>query len=817
MPGTAEALALELGRLLEPLDRRLSSPQEIERLFNDLGLPLPPEVRDAPDVVAAVGAAASAIGGLALKVEALVAAIASGNEDAVATAFGDLLPDARDAFTRAKDVGATVKAAYERRGGIAAELQAIVDELPARLVDYLIVAYFEGYRPGLARALSLLGVVESIPEPANGVRPTYTRRDVRFDHLADLVDDPGAHLQALYGWGAADVDDALLFGRLRDMLDSLGVPATVDPAAHEPRAALLVLREVAGTPAVLELLLGVGDLTGANVTIPIGRSGRWQVRVTARGAANVSGGLRIAPVLTMTPVAPGVAADARLTFAVERVTAPGATAVLFGETGGTRLEARTVRAGLAAHFEADGTTVRARAVTDTAVEDGRLVVSFAGADSFLASFLAGETSLDLDLGVTYDEERGLTFRGGAGLALTIPLGVDIGPARLEKIDLLLSLDATALALQATTTGSIALGPFAASVDGVGAAADLLFRDGNLGPVDLEFRFVPPTGLGLAIEAGPVRGGGFIRFDEPNGRYAGVFEVSVGVIGITAIGLLDTRLPGGQQGFALLVLLRGEFPPIQIGFGFAISSIGGLLALNRRFDVDALRARFATGTAGRILAPEDPVRNAPVLIADLGAVFPPAAGIVVVGPTLQLSWVEIVRLDIGIFVELPLVRIILLGSARAGVPNPAGGRPLAQLRVDILGLIDFNRQVMEFDAVLVDSHLLEIFELTGGAAFRLSWGADPYVVLAIGGFHPAWSPAPLVFPPSLTRIASVRGAPNDPLYLRLEGYFAITTNTLQFGAATELIVNAGPINARGFIGFDALIRFEPFYFQVDFAA
>jgi hypothetical protein len=95
---------------------------------------------------------------------------------------------------------------------------------------------------------------------------------------------------------------------------------------------------------------------------------------------------------------------------------------------------------------------------------------------------------------------------------------------------------------------------------------------------------------------------------------------------------------------------------------------------------------------------------------------------------------------------------------------------------------------------------------------LSYGAEPYVVLTVGGFHPAYNPAPLVFPSSLTRIAMVRGAPGDILYFRFEGYFAVTTNSLQFGAAIEVIISLGPFNIRGFLGFDALIRFSPFHFQ-----
>jgi hypothetical protein len=173
----------------------------------------------------------------------------------------------------------------------------------------------------------------------------------------------------------------------------------------------------------------------------------------------------------------------------------------------------------------------------------------------------------------------------------------------------------------------------------------------------------------------------------------------------------------------------------------------------------------------------------------------------------------VRFDIGVFIELPGPRkIVILGSARAGIENPGGGKPYLQIRLDILGVIDFAQQLIAFDAVLIDSTLLEILDLTGGAAFRLSWGSEPYVVLTVGGFHPAYNPAPLVFPSSLTRIAMVRGAPGDLLYFRFEGYFAVTTNSLQFGASIEVIISLGPFNIRGFLGFDALIRFSPFHFQ-----
>jgi hypothetical protein len=120
-------------------------------------------------------------------------------------------------------------------------------------------------------------------------------------------------------------------------------------------------------------------------------------------------------------------------------------------------------------------------------------------------------------------------------------------------------------------------------------------------------------------------------------------------------------------------------------------------------------------------------------------------------------------------------------------------------------------------VLVDSHLMGMLDLTGGAAFRLCAGAQPYSVLTLGGFHPAYNPEPLTFPASLTRIAMVHGSPRDELYLRFEGYFAVTSNTLQFGAAVEALLQADRFVIHGTLVFDALIQFVPFHFQFDIRA
>ena len=54
-------------------------------------------------------------------------------------------------------------------------------------------------------------------------------------------------------------------------------------------------------------------------------------------------------------------------------------------------------------------------------------------------------------------------------------------------------------------------------------------------------------------------------------------------------------------------------------------------------------------------------------------------------------------------------------------------------------------------------------------------------------------------------------------IRVEGYFAVTSNTAQFGAALELYFGVSAFSVEGGLGFDALFQFSPFRFIIDFSA
>ena len=72
-------------------------------------------------------------------------------------------------------------------------------------------------------------------------------------------------------------------------------------------------------------------------------------------------------------------------------------------------------------------------------------------------------------------------------------------------------DGVNLEVGATLAGK--LGPLTAIIDGMGFKLSAQFPDpptGNLGPLDLDFGFKPPNGLGLSVDGGGFSGGGSVQ-------------------------------------------------------------------------------------------------------------------------------------------------------------------------------------------------------------------------------------------------------------------------------------------------------------------
>jgi hypothetical protein len=825
-PGTLEILSREIALALAPLEERLQNDGALQ-LMADLGLRFPPALLATAGVAPAISAISTAAGELPDLVTDLVDAIMDEDETAIIASGVALLVKISEVIVAIDQLSSAIHDAAGGFGGLGTtQVEDFASELPGRLLELLVVDYLEARSAGMAASLELLGLIERAPQPGslvNAAEPPYIRKALRLDLLGDLMQDPQEYARQIYQWGE-DSFGPIFLGTLYRILDEMDVTAhLIDGPGGFPVLEIYYLTlqvDTTTVPPGMLITLHFPATRSATVDVPL--SGGWAMRLVADASFEAGMQATITPPSDFILTHAGGTVDVSMTAGLtgER---PDNPYILIGQAGGSRLEVGrfAFSLGFNASWDVGAGEARGEPLLNGEIANGKLVVDSSGGGGVLSVLLSNlRVDAPFDMRFTWSPSDGAHFEGSVALDIRQPVSLTLGPLNVQTIYVKAGIDASGqIPIELSGAMNLALGPLIASVDRLGLTATLSFPegDGNLGPLNLEIGFKPPTGIGLQVDASVITGGGFLSIDPgPPERYAGALALKLTNFAVVAFGMFE-RTPSGKIAFVMVLGIR-FFPGLQIGFGFAITGIGGMVGLNRRADVDALRSRLVSGGASNVLFCEDPISNAPTLFGDLAAIFPVAAGIFIVGPTLQIGWLVFVRFDLGIIIELPgPSKIVILGSARFQVGGQAGSPAVVQIRLDILGIIDFARKLVSFDAALVDSKLLQIFTLTGTAAFRLSTGDSPYVLLTIGGFHPSFNPEPAVVPQQ-TRVGMTYDTGGSTrLWVRLETYLAITTNTFQLGASLEAGVEIGPMNANGYLKFDALIQFTPFYFDVQFSA
>jgi hypothetical protein len=221
----------------------------------------------------------------------------------------------------------------------------------------------------------------------------------------------------------------------------------------------------------------------------------------------------------------------------------------------------------------------------------------------------------------------------------------------------------------------------------------------------------------------------------------------------------------------------------------------------------------TGAIDGIMFPRDIVANAPRIISDLRTIFPPENGKFLIGPMAKLGWgtPTIVSLSLGVIIEIP-GNVAIVGVLRLALPDPDDA--VVVIQVAFAGAIEFDKKRIYFFAALFESRIL-FMTLEGEMGLLVAFGDDANFLLSVGGFHPSFKPPPLPFP-SPKRI-TIDILNEDVARVRAQTYFAVTTNTVQFGAQAELYFGYSSVSVEGHIGLDALLRFSPLYFIVQVSA
>jgi hypothetical protein len=857
-PDTLSMLVVALARALSLLKGTFATQAQIAQLLNILGWEMPPGVDD-------LGLQDLDLDGFIKALSAIVRSTPEEQRDEIVMAgrFADLLLAIQQLVAEVVRVADTLPTKLATAGDYV-EKTRIDKLLPTRLLDYLIIQYVARQSPTLYGFLVFFGIFrqEKLPAEASIYQTEHIRMSVEYARISKMFSDPQTLFVEVYQWGKSDFDAFALLVNIGRVLQSLGVQGRMRSLPRQVEEQLLgrqlAASETGPTPQLLISLkkgLGWNPIDVGLALYPLrptsvgGDDGGLGIFPFARGSAELT--LELTPVLTLeiestVDIQGGVAlflrpgqpvvvksdlldgggeslASGRIRLQLCRAAQEGSVQ-LVAIRSGSRVEAQEIY--LAGGAEASTSGASAGFVELGAV-GGRIILTLSEGDGFLARVFPTEgIQINLDLLIGWSSARGLYLLASGGLKVTIPIHKDLlGILRIDTLYLSLGADAGGtIRAMAAATANLKLGPFLASVERVGLRALITFPEsgGNLGPANFTLAFKPPDGAGMSINASAITGGGYLLFDQEKEQYAGILYLAIkDKIAITAIGLLTTRLPDGRKGFSLLLIITAEFPPIQLGYGFVLLGVGGLIGVNRTMLLDVLRAGIKNKTLDSILFPKNPIANAPKIISDLQAIFPPAEGHFVFGPMAKIAWggaYPILTIELGILIELGLeaglpasVRLALLGKVTLALPRreKPEDKVIVYLNLEIMGLVDFDKSDASVDATLFDSRIAE-FPITGDMAMRLNWGAGSTFVMAAGGFHPRFQPPPNF--PALDRLA-ISIAKGDNPRLRLESYMAITANTVQFGARLDVYVAYAGFTGAAVLAFDALVEF-PFHVIVD---
>jgi uncharacterized protein DUF6603 len=827
--GTLEVIARELGLALAALEAKVKADSP-ENFIAELGLRPPPTLVADAQFVNSVVAVATAAAGLPTPIEDLITALEGDDSDAIISAGAALLSAIAKVLSAISDLGTALHTLASAVAGLTpaqvTQLQTFAQALPRKLFDFTVIEYLASKGSTVVPTLALTGLIEDTlvqGNPADPMSPPMRSRVLHFERLGDIFSNPGNFLTSTFQWGSPGFDGTVIFSLLQTLLDAFDLPSNILKAPGQPPIfEAYVLRLSANTstnPPGLDFRLRLPAIQDYTRTYQLSDLWALNVNVGARFEAGMGATIQPPVKLSLTPPTGTINIQASAGFSAQH--ADGTPIVLLGQTGGSVLQTQSMGGsfGFNATWDSGSGTAQGEPTVGLKITAGKLYIDMSQADGFLADIL-GDTQIQstFDIAATWEPDTGLHITGGAQLEIDLPLHLDLGPITLPTLYLVGGIGSSGFTLELSAALGLTLGPIQASVDRIGVLGNLTFPNGggNLGPADLQIQFKPPNGLGLAIDAGVAAGGGYIFFDNVKKQYAGVFALSIlDVIQVDIIGLLDTIMPDGSSGFSFLLIITFSFPPIQLGFGFTLDTVGGIGGVNRTMCLDALHAGFMAHTLSDVIAPVDPIANAPQIISDLRNFFPVAVGRYLFGPIVGLGWGDptLIELTLGVILEIPdPIRLVILGLIDAGLPTP--DEALIELHIDILGIVDFGAKTLSIDGGLYDSRIV-IYSLAGDLALRLSWGDNPNFVFSLGGFNPHFNTTALNVP-QMHRMSVSIGDGDNPR-ISSNSYFAVTSNSLQFGANVEAYAAAGGFSIHGYLGFDVLIIISPFSFEFDFSA
>jgi uncharacterized protein DUF6603 len=814
-----QSVLTQLGLAIARLER-VDTPERGVSFCRQLGYMLPP---------GAFGSTLPALAARARDLQSAVGLLASASgEGGVAAAIVNLMTK------MVATIDAINNFHVQLQAGGAAGIPNFAD-FPRRLTDFLILDFFSQQNPSMHGALHLVGLIENEPSPA----PGQPARLINWNRFSQFLTQPGQIVDDVFHWNTS-FDLATFLARLEALMRSSALPGGLYPQSAAAQTAIgnlsanlpelrVPIFQAGLTPETYSQF-GItfspveaqgGKKTGIALFPYIMGATEFHFDVCDRGellfesSSDIRGvGIVIRPPADTQGLF-NLTGAFHASVTIREKPSQAQEMVLVGSSGGSRLSIQ----GLGVKWFAEGAPQKLDLGVEGEINALRLVIAPGEGDGFLQKMFSGiNVHAQAEVGFGMSLQSGFTFRGGSQLALDLGTHLDLGAVKVNRLRFAVAPANDQIVLESGVFLNFDFGPLSADVENIGVRSSIYFHPGNLGPADLNVSFMPPNGAGLSLDAGGFKGGGFLRFDEAKGEYAGALELDFqGLFSVKAIGIINTKMPDGAKGFSLLIVISAEFTPFQLSFGFTLNGVGGIFGLNRMIFVNALADGIRTNAISSILFPQDIVANVSRIISDIKQFFPPQEGHFVIGPMGKLGWgtPSIITAELGLLLDLPNPMFAIVGILQAVLPEQDA--PILHLQVNFIGVLDFERGYMFFRADLYDSRLL-VYAITGSMALLVSWGEQQTFALSVGGFHPGYHDIPSIpaLPDGFRNMARIGISllSDDNPRLKVESYFAVTSNTVQFGSRVELYAAAGDFNVYGFLGFDVLFQFDPFHFIAD---
>lgn len=820
--GTLESIGIEIAKVFQPLRERVEA-GEIMLLLAELGIEFPESLAIDPEFQNAINGVSEKVGNMPGIVREIIVAVKA--EDYITSAekaveLVNLISGmADDIQTIADEIDA-----HKPYPGLSdADLSEFVSNLAKNIIDYLVINYLRSSIPLFTVFLEFFGIIEETVEnkgSTNPLLPEYTKKDLRLDRIPAFLKSPAELAKQLYKWGDDSFTGIELFQKLEKVLNAIGWPAVYDDSGTEPLLDLLLATMKPRTSlAPKGIALAIDEKIDGSLSQTF-KQDKWTLEVGFEAGLETGAEVTIQPDGKVKLIPPQTSTTSIQGSAFVKWIAKDNTAnqplIIFGSTGGSRLEALQISAFLGADFQwvVSDKEATGSVTLEAEIKDGKVVIKADNPDGFLAQILPPDGfSVAFSVKIGVNSKKGLYFSGSGSLDFDIPVSISLGPVSIINLKVGLA-PAANFVINIGADIKTELGPFVGIVENLGMSTTLTFpedRKGNLGPANLAIGFKPPTGIGLSLDAGVIKGGGYLMLDFEKGRYAGAIQLDFqGLFGFTAIGIITTKFPDGSEGFSLLLLINVTFnTPIALGYNFYLAGVGGMIGLHRTVVAMALQAGVKDGSIESILFPENVIANITKIISDLESFFPAKQDQFVLGIVAKITWntPAILIIEAGLVVEFPSpFQIVILGIIKCALPTP--DQAILKLNVAFVGIIDFENEILMFDASIFNSSILTI-TLEGDMALRISWGKKPDFLVTVGGFHPVYVPSPALRLLVMKRITVniLSGNPN----LVLSAYFAVTTNTIQFGASLDFSFKVSKFGVKGNFGFDVLIQFSPFHF------